>query len=306
MSYDKYTNAEIQSWIDFKIKSSTTVLFLEAEYWQPGNERKEKQLLQYIDAIANQGGGTVVLGIKTFRQRAKEICGIDVNEHSIFWLKTLIKTNISPVIQNITIYPINFENTKSVLVINIVSPDVPYMLIDDGFYGWNDLKPRRLNEREIRQLYQNRHQPKLEYVGVINTQGIALMENGIPHTIQFYPKFLIRNAGTAPEKEYKVEFWLPSSLTDAAFSPLQQYFQRLEGVYSVFSVPGRTSLFQEEIFTIAEAKLMVTKETISDFLLHDFKVHIYYSKEKISLSFRLSETFYYQKKQITANLLKTI
>jgi len=282
------------------------LLFLDAELWQPGNERKEWQLLQYIDAVANQGGGTLVLGIKSFRQRAKEISGIQLNENAVFWLKTLVKTNLSPVIKDIDVYPLSFENGKTVLVINIISPDVPYMVAEDGFYGWADLKPRRLNEREIRQLYQNRHQPKLEYVGVINTQGVALMENGIPHTIQFYPKFLIRNAGTAPEKEYKVEFWFPSSLTDVAFSPLQQYFQRLEGPYSVFSIPGRTSLFQEEVYTIAEAKLTVHSENIQDFLDLDFQVHVYYSKGKVSHSFRLSETFNYQKKSLTAKTLMVI
>ncbi|MGQ9846743.1 MAG: AlbA family DNA-binding domain-containing protein [Bacteroidales bacterium] len=297
MSLEKFTTSEIQTWIDFKTKSSTSLLFLDAELWQPGNERKEIQLLQFIDAVANQGGGTLVLGIKTFRQRAKEIMGIPLNENGVFWLKTLIRTKISPVIENITIYTLSVNN-KNILVISIESTDVPYMLLNDGFYGWNDLKPRKLHEYEIRQLYQNSHKPQLEYVGVINTQGVALLENGIPHTIQFYPKFLIRNAGTAPEKDYKVELWLPSSLTDANFSPLQQYFHRLDGIYSVFSIPGKTTLFQDEVYTIAEAKLVLHHENIDDFLDNDFLIYLFYSKGKKTYRFKLSETFNYQKQKI--------
>jgi len=300
MIKEKITPTHVLSWIDGKIKSSNRLLFIENAIWQPGNERKERQLLQYIDAISNQGGGTMVLGLQTFRSRVQKIIGIEINERTEFWLRTLIKTNISPVIENIDIYSLRI-NDKNVLVLTIESNDVPYMIISDGFYGWNDLKPRKLHEQEIRQLYQNSHKPKLEYVGVINTQGIALLENGIPTSIQFYPKFLIRNAGTAPEKDYKVEFWFPSSLTDANFSPLQQYFHRLDGVYSVFSIPGKTTLFQDEVYTIAEAKLAVHSENIEDFLEHDFLIHLFYSKGKKTYRFKLSETFNYQKQRILNN-----
>lgn len=306
MTNEKYTIAKVQSWIDYKIKSSTSLLFLDTEWWQPGNERKEKQLLRYIDAVANQGGGTIVLGIKTLRQRAKEIIGIQLNESAVFWLKTLIKTSVSPIIKDIDIYPIICDNGKTILIIKIISPDIPYMMVDDGFYSWADIKPRRLSEREIRQLYQNRYQPKLEYVGVINTQGVALMGNGIPHTIQFYPKFLIRNAGTSPEKEYKVELWFPSSLIDTSFTPIQDYFQRLDGPYSIYSIPSRATLFQEEIYTIAEAKLFVNTNNIHDFLTMDYQVRIYYSKGNVLHSYRLSETFNYQKKPLTAKTLMAI
>ncbi|NSW45072.1 MAG: ATP-binding protein [Bacteroidales bacterium] len=297
MNKEKVNPTEVLSWVDGKIKSSNRLLFIENAIWQPGNERKERLLLQYINAIANQGGGTIVFGLQTYRRRAHNIIGIDKNEGSEFWLKTLIKTNISPVIENIDIYSLRI-NDKNLLVLTIESNDAPYMIIDDGFYGWNDIKPRKLLEQEIRQLYQNSHKPQLEYVGVINTQGVALLENGIPTSIQFYPKFLIRNAGTAPEKDYKVEFWFPSSLTDANFSPLQQYFHRLDGVYSVFSIPGKTTLFQDEVYTIAEAKLTVHIENIEDFLEHDFLIHLFYSKGKKTYRFKLSETFHYQKQKI--------
>jgi len=297
MNKEKITPTDVLSWINGKIKSSNRLLFIESNIWQPGNERKESQLLQHINALANQGGGTIVFGLQTYRRRAHNIIGIDKNESSEFWLKTLIKTNISPVIENIDIYSL-LINDKNILVLTIESNDFPYMIVSDGFYGWNDIKPRKLHEHEIRLLYQNNYKPQLEYVGVINTQGVALLENGIPTMIQFYPKFLIRNAGTAPEKDYKVELWFPSSLTDANFSPLQQYFHRLDGVYSVFSIPGKTTLFQDEVYTIAEAKLAVHSENLEDFIEHDFQIQLFYSKGKKTYRFKLSETFNYQKQKI--------
>lgn len=297
MNKEKITSIEILSWIEGKIKSSNLLIFLDGTLWHPGNERKELQFLQYINAIANQGGGTLVLGIQTFRHRAQKIIGIDINENAKFWLKTLIKTKISPVIENLDIYILNINN-KNLLVISIESTNIPYMIVNDGYYGWSDLKPRKLHEQEIRQLYQNIHKPQLEYVGIINTQGVTLLENGIPASIQFYPKFLIRNAGTSPEKDYKVELWFPSSLIDSNFSPLQQYFHRLDGIYSVFSILGKTTLFQEEIYTIAEAKLVLHNENIDDFLENDFLIFLFYSKGKKTYRFKLSETFNYQKQKI--------
>lgn len=297
MNREIITSLEILSWIEGKIRSSISLLFIDNAIWQPGNERKENHLLQYIDAMANHGGGTIVFGVQTFRGRAQKIVGIDVDEKTPFWLKTLIKTNISPVIDKMDIY-IQKVNDKSVLVLSMESNDIPYMIVGDSFYGWNDLKPRKFLEQEIRQLYQNSHKPHLEYVGVMNTQGVGLLENGVPTSIQFYPKFLIRNAGTAPEKDYKTELWFPSSLTDASFNPLQQYFQRLDGIYTVFSVPGKTTLFQDEIYTIAEAKLTIHKENIYDFIKHDFLIQIFFSNGKKTYHFKLSEIFSYQKQKI--------
>lgn len=306
MTIEPFTKENVAFWINNKTKSTTKLLFLDSTIYQPGNDLKEKLFLQYLDAMANQGGGTILIGIKTYKQRAKEIQKNQLSNNDVFAIKTLIETRISPLINNFSVYTINIDPDKIVLVITIIASNMPYMIDNEGFYGWNGLKPRRLVEYEIRHLYLHHHKPQIEYVGVINTQGVGLLENGMAHTIQFYPKFLIRNAGNIPEKEFKVEFWFPSSLVDTTFSPIQDYFQRIEGPYSVYSISSRTIIFQDEIYTIAEAKLMVTKENINDFLTLDFQVHIYYSYGKRSHSFKLSETFNYQKKQLSLNSLKSI
>jgi len=306
MNIEPYTKEHVENWIKNKTKSTNKLLFLDSTIYQPGNEAKEKLFLQYIDALANQGSGSIVMGIKTFKQRAKEIGKNIFNSKDVFTIKTLIETRISPSIENLSVYTINTDSDKTVLVITLCESNMPYMIDNEGYYGWNGLKTRKLTENEIRHLYLNHNKPQLEYVGVINTQGIGLLENGLTHTIQFYPKFFIRNAGNMPEKEYKVEFWFPSSIVDTTFSPIQDYFQRLEGPYSVYSIPSRTTLFQDETFTIAEAKLMVTNDNMNDFLNLDFQIHIYYSHGKLSHSFKLNETFNYQKKQITQNSLKAI
>jgi hypothetical protein len=274
---------------------------LDASVWKPGDEKKELQLMQYISAIANNGGGSIIIGIKTFRQRAKELDIFPLLQHSSFWLSTLVKTSISPVIEKVEAVPVFIEQERGVMFIYINSTNKPYMANDGKFYSLVSLHPKVLSEPDIRMLYHSQNAPLIEYVGVINTQGVALLENGHPHTINFYPKFIIRNAGYAIEKDYKVELWFPSSLHDTDFSPLQQYFQRLDGIYSVFSIPGKVTLFQQELYTIAEAKLSVTPKNLQDFLTMDFHVHIYFSSGKISHTFLLSETFDFEHKPLSLN-----
>ncbi len=108
--------------------------------------------------------------------------------------------------------------------------------------------------------YNNNHW--VEFVGLINTQGIAILENGKPKKINFYPKFVVRNSGGAIEHDFKVEIAIPSALHDAEVSPIHH----LSGNYCVFSIPGKAPIFQQELYTIAEAKLSVKSNTLETFL----------------------------------------
>ncbi len=296
---------DIKVLVEQHVKSSDAWLFLDSSIWNPGNEKKEIQLLQYCCAMANMGGGKIIIGIKTMRQRAQKLDIFPLPSSSAFWLSTLISTSISPIIEDLYVTPVFIENDNGVIVIQINGKHKPYMASDGKYYSLVSTRPRILSENEIRTLYLTQKQPKLEYVGVINTEGIALLANGHPHTINFYPKFIIRNAGNAIEKDYKVEFWFPSSLHDTEFSPLQSYFQRLEGKYSVFSVPGKVSLFQQEIYTIAETKLSVTLENLHDFLTSPFQIQIFYSAGKILNSYSLKDTFYYNHQTLAQEHFKT-
>ena len=98
--------------------------------------------------------------------------------------------------------------------------------------------------------------------------------------INFYPKFVVRNSGGAIEHDFKVEIAIPSALHDAEVSPIHH----LSGNYCVFSIPGKAPIFQQELYTIAEAKLSVKSNTLETFLDEWIHISIYYSVGKKSIS----------------------
>ncbi len=304
-NHKRYTIEHVKTWIETKPKLSPNLLFLPAKKVLSPTNSAEQLLLKYFSAIANHGKGSLVIGLTI---RNKKVVNIEdiipIDSSLILRIEFLLEHNISPAIEEKDIYFIETNQGKGILVITLLGTNRPYMVVNDAFYGLIDNRPYRLPESQIRLLYLTSREPRIEYVGSINTEGVPILKNGIPKVIQFYPKFLIRNTGTLLEKDYKVEFWFPSSIVDTSFNLLQNYFQHLDGPYSVYSIVGKTTLFQNEIYTILEAKLFIDESNINDFITMPFKVIIYYSKGKQEYQFFLNETFSYQRKPIIRAMLK--
>ena len=101
--FTKYTQNDITLFISNKIKQSNSLNFCDASSLIPGNDKKEQLLSKYISAFANSGGGTIIFGIKKFKERANELDILHFKDISTFWLKNLIENEISPLIENIEI-----------------------------------------------------------------------------------------------------------------------------------------------------------------------------------------------------------
>ena len=150
-----------------------------------------------------------------------------------------------------------------------------------------------MSEPEIRAAYMRTSMSELEFIGVMNTNGIPTLSGGKFSAVNFFPKFLIRNAGNLVEKEYKIEIAFPSDLFEETNQPLKSAFIRHEGIYSVFGQRGNYPIFQQEISTIIEAKISVNAENISTFLSENLNIYLYFSSGKKSHSMKLSDTFTY-------------
>ncbi len=285
-----------------KAPVSPECFFLDKTFWDPGNQAKEQKLLQYLCGLANVRGSRLVIGVKTRRNRAYEIDPLPTGVQEELWLTHLIRANIKPALTNLSISFLPVDEGRSVVSISFQPNDRPYMFSDGRYYSLINRQLYWLDEDEVRRLYLSKHQPLIEFVGVVNTQGVALLENGLPREINFYPKFIIRNAGTAVERNYKVEIYIPSVFHDAEFSPIQQHFNRLDGQYCVFSITSRNPIFQQEIYTIAEAKLCLTAQTLETFLNERIIIKVYYSTGMQSYDLLLAELFTYQHKVLNTTL----
>jgi len=304
MNYLEINIDNINTIIKNKIPNSYQLYFLDSKIWRPRNYETEEKFLKILSALANNDCRTVIVGIKTFKNRAIAIDDFIIEPDCEFRIRSLILSNIFPQITDLKIKILDTQNNKGLIIISFSPTNKPYMFKDGRYYSLYNNKLYFMKENEVRVLYNIQHKPEIELVGFINTQGIPLLENGQPIEINFYPKLLIRNSGISVEKEYKVDIYIPASLTDTEFSPLQIYFNRLDGIFSVFSIPSKTSLFQQEIYSIAELKLKLNRENINDFIDSFIKIVVYFSCGRKEYMFKITELFTYEKKLITNNIFE--
>ena len=298
-----YNSEYVKSFVLNKIKCSNNLDFCDSKTLIPGNEKKEQWLTKYISAFANSGGGTIIFGIKKERNRAVEFDFLNLTNVTSFWLKNLIENEISPKIENIEIVEISSENNLLIGVIVLKIPNSinrPHMASDNRYYFRTGNKTELMLEQYVREMYNVASVPNMEFIGVVNTQGVPTLENNKILNMNFYPKFLVRNAGSAIEKHFKFELWIPSEFHDSLFFSQQNYFNRLEGVYSVFSVPNRQPVFQNEVCNILEAKLFVNTDNIDVFNKSEMFIKLFYSHGLKEFSYKLNETFTYESKMLSA------
>ena len=264
------------------------------DVFSPGilNEKKRFALSRMISACANAGGGNFFIGGKA---KGKRFAGIlPVEKKDSLFLEQIINQIVFPAIDGLAIVFFPMENDVKKGMIQVFIPDSfhkPFMASDNRYYIRTGLRENLMEEHQVRTLYRAVASADMELAGIINTNGIPEYADGQLTEIRFYPKFLIRNNGNAPSAVYKFEISIPSDLHDASYSPLQNYFNRLDGVYSVFSFPSRSTVFQSEMFAIAEAKIFVRLESIATYLKNNLLISLYSEQGVQHYTFRLSETF---------------
>ncbi len=308
----KFSADDILSIIASETRRNEHLDFYSPENLVPGNDKKEFWLSKCVSAMANSGGGTLIFGIKTFRNRAEEIVPVDFSIININWFENILNYEIFPSIDKPDIYKITLNEipVNGVIVMNVPNSSLrPHMASDNRYYQRVGLREEMMNEHQVREMYNKASLPRMEFLGILNTNGVSTLDNGKLLSVTFYPKFLVRNSGTGVEKHMKFELWIPSVFHDANFTALQNYFHRLEGHYSVFSFPNRTAIFQEEICTIAEAKLVVDAGSFAEFSESKILLRLYYSGGMKEFGYLLRETFtidnkFLEENQFSGRILK--
>ena len=172
------------------------------------------------------------------------------------------------------------------------------MANDNKYYCRNLTNTILLQEHEIRNLYTKNSRPELEFVGVTNTNGNPTNKLGKLDFITFFPKFLIKNSGEQVEDVYKIEISIPSSLHDVNYIAMQNYFTRYDDEMIVFSIKNNNPIFQNEIYTIAEAKIIVNSKNYVDFENGVIEIKLFYSKGVKTTQLDLKTTLTYNKQQL--------
>lgn len=167
-----------------------------------------------ISAFANTAGGILIYGIQTKRRKAFEYSFVSGNEFTADWFKSIIHSRIQRHIIDISVHHIKFDNdnTKSVFLIRIPeSADAPHMAFDKKFYKRSHFKEIMMEEYEVSLMYKKTNITELEFFGVLNTNGVPILSNGKLFTMNFYPRFMIRNISNIVEHSYKFEISIPTA-----------------------------------------------------------------------------------------------
>ncbi|MBI5218834.1 MAG: ATP-binding protein [Bacteroidia bacterium] len=263
------------------------------------NEKLTDRLAAEVSAFANTIGGTIIFGIAKKRRKADAFSFIDGNAVSPSWLLGALQSKIYRNIEGLLVYGVPFDNdpAKTVLVISIPeSKDAPHIAPDKRFYKRYNFRNTAMEEYEVRMAYNKLSRTNLEYVGVLNTNGIPTLTNGKFNSVMFLPKFLIRNAGPVIEKDYKFEISIPTALCDENYYALNKFFTRHDGVNSVYSIPNNTPLFQDELTSIAEAKIVVNRVNHIFYKEGKIIINLFFTDGIKSSEYNISDTFRYNNK----------
>lgn len=288
--------------VDFKIKEDNHISFRRIEDLQIDNAKQVQLLMTLVSAMANTVGGKVFYGVECQRNKAVNIKSGFITNSTIEQLEYLLKTEIKPCIENLKIETISCSNGGSLLIIDVPNSEhAPHMANDGYYYKRQDTKNVRLQEFEIRELYQRSKKTDLDIFAILNTNGIPTLESGKYQKVNFYPRFLVKNISSVIEHHFKTELYIPSGIYNPNFSVLQQHFSRLEEQYSVFSVSNNSPLFQHELATVMEANLIVDADNYEIFANNDIIVKLYYSNGIKTKFYTLVDTFLYQNKPLSAD-----
>ena len=292
---------DILKFIEFGVDESLDIEFKRADEIDIDNDRNLDKLSVMITSFANTIGGILVFGIDTKKRRAKEISYLDGNKITSDKIESTLNCRIQKKIAGLEIHCVPFDGdyTKTVVLFKIPdSNKAPHMAFDKRFYKRSDFKEVVMNEYEVRMAYNKTNVADLEFFGLINTGGVPILHNGLYTEMNFFPKFLVRNISSAIEHTYKFELYIPSALHDPSFSQLQNNFSKNEDIYSVFAIANKNPLFQEELTTVIEAKLIVNSENFHIYNSSNIKIKLYYSNGVKQHEYIIKDTFRYKQKEL--------
>lgn len=298
--FNKITDFE--DLINFKVSRDINIEFFNASKVKI-SQSFENKFISTVAAFSNTIGGVIFLGIQSARKKAKTIDYISNPEITKKYLSNLISFNIKPFLD----IEINEFKSKdgSLFAVKIKRSDIaPHMANDFKYYSRQADKTALMPEYEIRNIFSKNNKPELDFIGVINTGGIPTLSEGLVERMNFFPKFLIKNSGAVIERFYKVEISIPTALHDVSFFVLHDYFSRYDEEMTIFSISAKSPIFQNEIFTIAEAKLTLTEESYNIFENSSIEIKLFYSQGTKLALIDLKTTLLYNKQFIELSHFK--
>lgn len=256
------------------------------------SDRNALHIAQLISAMANAEGGDIYAGVLLQRKKASGTYPFAAFPHQ--WIEQVAAEHISPPLAGLAVEELSHPS-GSILRIRVPqSASYPHRCSDRHYYIKDTLGIRPLDEYDIRRLYLRSSQPEIDVWALLNTSGIPQYAQGKYTVVNFYPKLMVKNIGSAAESIYKVEMAVPTSLNNQNFDVLQKYFSRFEDGYTVYSYASQSPLFPNEIALIFEANLFVNADNFSQFDEGFIKMQLFFTQGYRLKDFRLRDLLHYR------------
>ena len=300
-----FTQDDIDNYISSQAEESINLDFKRGDALRKSTENdKDKikaDIAKDVSAFANSDGGIIIYGIEEKNYKADKTFFVNGNEFTKETLEQIINTRIQRKIEGLIIDPIRYNGKidETIYVVKIPrSLNAPHMTSDKKFYRRYNFESVVMEEYEVRALYTRQEKTHLEIAKPKIIGNLGSLQGGMLSEFNANIEINIINKGQSIEKLYKVEVHIPR--VTALFSDqfIQQAFfsqlARTEGDHTIFSIPNKSPLFQNETATVAVVVLKINFNDFHDIERHPVIVKLFYTNGTEEMSFMLLENLEYK------------
>lgn len=158
------TKADLQQLIDERERESLTLEFKAGPAIHPD---KKGEIGKDVSAMANAAGGQIIYGIKESNHVAARFETVDSRRFNHEWLEKVIRNNVSPEIEGLTIRMIDIgpEPHDVALVVSVPAAvsNAPHQAkVDQKYYRRHNFSADPMADYEIREAMRRQIQPELQ------------------------------------------------------------------------------------------------------------------------------------------------
>ena len=209
MKFD--TIEDLQSLIDNEIEESTELEYKSS--FAKENPKWKEELAKDVSAMANANGGTIIYGIRqkesiNGRAVASELLPIPYIEMSKDKLSQLLSSNIQPIVDNIDISVISYDQISGFFIVNVPQSNTAHQnRLTHLYYKRRNATIEAMEDYEIRDVMNRLKYPVIELELELHKTNINITEK--PLRLLNYKDWL------ADDKHYtKVEYRLKYRLVN--------------------------------------------------------------------------------------------
>ena len=154
---DSIDESHLKALVTNGVRKSRSLEFKAQLVWGTDSERRE--FLADISALANGGGGDLILGIKEDKGAASAVVGLDAfdPDNDKLKMENMIRDGIAPRIIGIRLLPVDLKNGRRVVIVRVPnSLNRPHMVVLKNwsrFYSRNSAGKYQLDVHELRSAF---------------------------------------------------------------------------------------------------------------------------------------------------------